>query len=49
MCTDGKSGPEKVTAGSRDVKKFNPSLVYCHLDLGPLKHISSWESSAPKG
>lgn len=48
MHGDGKSGPEKVTAGSCDVKVFNLSLMYCYLDLRPLESIGSWESSASK-
>lgn len=48
MCRDGKSGPDKVTAGSHDVKEFNPSLMYYYLDLRSLESIGSRESSAPK-
>lgn len=48
MCRDGKSGPEKVTAGSCGVKEFNPSLMYRYLDPGLLESTASWESSAPK-
>jgi len=47
MCRDGKSGPDKVTAGSRDVKGFSLSLMYHYLGLGPLESTGSWESSAP--
>lgn len=37
-----------MTAGSCDVREFNPSLMYRYLDLGPREGIGSWESSAPK-
>lgn len=40
MRRNGKSGPEKVIAGSCDIKGFNPCLTYCYLDLGSLRTLA---------
>lgn len=48
ICAEMENQALRKWMQTHDDQKLDPSLIYCHLDWGPLEIIFSWESSVSK-